>query len=108
MSLIELISYFRRGGTYEEFCNLQSLDVASEAIEVYMEQPFDIGKNVVFFEFEKTGGRTEYSYNGIIYYNLFDLYYCMDFIEESNNTKYKNLADYLIAEKLFGYAVNDA
>lgn len=55
MKLAELIQFFRNGGSYEEFCQTQSLDTESEVVEIYMEQPVKIDNNLAFFEIEKTG-----------------------------------------------------
>lgn len=44
-------------------------------IEIFMEIPLYIDKELRFFEIEKTGGSIEYAYDGIDFYNLFDFYY---------------------------------
>lgn len=108
MTIIELVKYFRQGGSYEEFCQNQLLDTESEVIEVYMSKPFDIKKPLQFFEIEKTGGTVEFIQDGISYFNLFDLYYFMDTIEESNTGTNKDLTDGKLSEIVFNYAINDA
>lgn len=108
MKLLELVNYFRSGGSYEDFCELQSLDQESEVVEIYMKQPLQIDNNLAFFEIEKTEGNLEFSYNGIEYLNLFDFYYFLDAIEESNNTDNKSLTNDEIAKRLYSYAINDA
>jgi len=72
MKLLNLIKYFREGGSFEEFCKINSLNVNSEVIEIYMEQPLEIDNNLAFFEIEKTAGRIEYEEENVKYYNLFD------------------------------------
>ncbi|SFN92434.1 hypothetical protein SAMN05421594_4735 [Chryseobacterium oleae] len=108
MKLAELIQFFRNGGSYEEFCQTQSLDTKSEVVEIYMEQPLKIDNNLAFFEIEKTEGNIEYSYNGIKYSNLFDFYYFLDAIEESNNDDNQALSNEELTKLLYNYAINDA
>jgi hypothetical protein len=108
MKLIELVNYFRKEGIYEEFCQSQSLSLESEVVEIYMEKPFSIDNNLVFFEIENTEGKIEYTFNGVKYFNLFDFYYFLDAIEESNNKEYMSLKDDEIANRLYDYAMNDA
>lgn len=60
MKLLELVKYFRSGGSYENFCNEQLLDPDSEIVEIYMEEPLDINGNLGFFEIEKTEGAYEF------------------------------------------------
>lgn len=108
MKLLELVNYFRNGGSYEKFCMAESLDQESEVVEIYMKQPLEINSDLVFFEIEKTEGNYEFSENGILYSNLFDFYYFQDAIEESNNSDNKHLTDDQLAKILFDYAINDA
>jgi hypothetical protein len=108
MKLLELVNHFRKGGSYEEFCQSQSLSVESEVVEIYMEKPFTIDNDLKFFEIEKTEGKTEYVFNEMKYFNLFDFYYFLDAIEESNSDENESLADNVIAKLLFEYAINDA
>ena len=54
MKFVELISYFKKGGSFEEFCQSKSLDFESEVVEVYMEKPFNLANDLAFFEIEKT------------------------------------------------------
>lgn len=107
MKLLNLIKYFRDGGSFEEFCQKQSLDLESEAIEIYMEQPLKIENDLAFFEIEKTEGSIEYDYNNIRYSNLFDFYYFLDAIEESNNDQNQLLSNEELTKLLFNYAIND-
>ncbi len=60
MKLVELVNYFRTGGSYEKFCQDKLLDVESEIVEIYMEKPFDLGNDLGCFEIEKTKGKIEY------------------------------------------------
>ena len=107
MKLIELVSFFKNEGSFEKFCQNKSLNIDSEVIGIYMEKPFDIDNNLVFFEIEKTEGKMEYFSNGINYFNLFDFYYFLDVIEESNNEN-KSLTNAEIARVLLSYAINNA
>lgn len=108
MQLTELVNYFRNGGSYEEFCQSQSLDTESEVVEIYMEKPFDLGNNLAFFEIEKTEGNVEYVFEGVQYFNLLDFYYFLDAIQESKSVTSQSFTDAEIAEKLFSYAIHDA
>lgn len=58
MKLLELVKYFKEGGSYEEFCQSQSLNIEAEVVEIYMEKPFSIDNDLAFFEIEKTEGKT--------------------------------------------------
>ena len=105
MNLIELISYFRSEGDQDEFFKGKSLDPESEVIEVYMEKPFDISKEIKFFEIETTEGNIEFEYNNAKYFNLFDFYFFADFIEESKSRL--DVSDKEFAEILLNYSIND-
>lgn len=108
MKLLELIDFFRDGGSYEEFCHLQSLHEESEVIEIFMEIPLCIHNKLRYFEIEKTGGSVAYTDNGVNYYNLFDFYYFLDAIEAANNSQNRSLSNEELAELLYNYAINDA
>ena len=108
MKLEDLVSYFREGNSYEDFCKQYSIDSQTEVIEVYMKKPFKLDSEIFFFEAEKTGDLIEYKFNDTLYYNLFDFYYFMDVIEESNESSNKNLKDLEIARVLLSYAIHDA
>ena len=72
-----------------------------------MEKPFDLSNRLAFFEIEKTEGIVEYISNKVKYYNLFDFYYFLDVIEESNVGQNKLLTDIDVANRLLLYAIND-
>jgi len=108
MNLLELVNYFRNGGTYEEFCQERSLNPESEVIEIYMKKPFSIDNDLAFFEIENTEGNTEYTFHGETYFYLFDFYYFQDAIEETNSPEKLHLSDEAIAKLLYHYAIYDA
>lgn len=108
MKLLELIDFFMFGSSFKEFCLLQSLNEGSEVIEIFMEIPLNIDNELRYFEIEKTGGSTEYTDNGINYYNLFDFYYFLDAIEEAHNNQNRFLSNEELAKLLYNYAINDA
>jgi hypothetical protein len=108
MNFIGLVNYFRNGGSFDEFCLSNSLNIKSEVIEIYIEKPFTLDSNIAFFEIEKTEGKLEYVLNGITYFNLFDFFYFIDAVKESNNDTNKLLKDNEIAYKLLSYALYDA
>lgn len=108
MKLLELIIYFRNGGSYEEFCKSHSIDIGSEVVEIYMKKPLKIDGELGFFEIEKTEGKYEYSSDGVAYSNLFDFYYFLDAIEESNNEDNVSVSNEDLTKLLYNYAINDA
>lgn len=108
MKLLELVKYFRHGGSYESFCDTEFLNQESEVIEIYMKKPLELNNDLGFFEIEKTEGAYEFVNKNINYNNLFDFYYFLDAIEDSNNETNKNLTDENIAKVLYEYAINDA
>ncbi len=108
MTLRELVKYFRSGGSYEEFCQSKSLSLESEVIEIYMQKPFHLNNDLAFFELENTEGKLEYIFNSTKYFNLFDFFYFLDAIAESNNSENTTFNDEEILNKLFLYAINDA
>lgn len=108
MKLVDLVKYFRKGGTYQDFCKQYSLNVDSEVIEIYMETPFQIDNELSFFEIEQTEGVLEFEVNNIVLSSLFDFYVFLDMIEESNQETYKNVSDLDIAKRLISYGLNNA
>lgn len=107
-NLVDLVRFFRNGGSLENFCLEQGLNSESEVIEIYMQKPFSLNSELACFEIEDTEGAVEYSFNSTIYYNLFDFYYFLDAIEESNDSPNSKRTDREIAEALLSYAINDA
>lgn len=108
MKLCNLVEYFRCGGDFEEFCAIQGLDSKSEVIEIYGTKPFHLDMDLAFFPIEETEGALQYTHDGRDYHNVFDFYYFMDAVKESNNEKNRYLSNEQIAEKLLAYAENDA
>lgn len=108
MNLVQLVNYFRKGGVFNEFCHLQNLDLESEVIEIFMLAPLGLDNELAFFEMEKISEDIELVYESNVYVNLFNFYYFLDAIEESNSPQYLNLSDEEIARRLFDYAINDA
>lgn len=106
MKLVQLVSYFKNGGSFDEFCHSQSLDQESEVIEIYMKKPLKLEGDLAFFEIENTEGRVEYTHENVEYSNLFDFYYFLDVIEDSSSNK--SLTNEEIAKILYDYAINDA
>ena len=106
MKLIDLIVFFRHGGTFKDFCRDQSLDIESEAIEIYAQKPVCLESQLGFFPLEGTKGRIEFQYKGVPYYNFFDFFYFLEVMEDVRNDE--ELTDSKLAQKLFSYAMNDA
>lgn len=108
MTLVELVSYFRAGGSFDVFCQSQRLSVDTEVVEIFMTKPFSIDNHLAFFEIEKTEGKSEYTCDGRKYANMFDFYYFLDAIEESNSANNSHITDDTIAKLLYNYAMKDA
>ncbi|WP_316635770.1 hypothetical protein [uncultured Flavobacterium sp.] len=108
MKLVELISYFRNSGSYENFCCSESLDLKSEVVEIYMEAPLSLNNELMFFEIEKTDGKFKYVFGNTEYFNFVDFFFFLDFIKESNNDNNKLFSDAEIADRLLSYVINDA
>ncbi|WP_121966604.1 hypothetical protein [Myroides sp. N17-2] len=109
MKLIELMHYFREADSnYKDFCKIQSLNVESEVIEIYMRSPLRLENDLGFFDIEETGGTIDFEFEGIKFSNLFDFYFFLDAISELNNHKSEQLSDQEVAERLFRYVINNA
>ncbi len=106
MKLIDLIAFFRRGGTFEGFCKAQALNVESEVIEIYAQEPVGLEAELGFFPIEETEGRIEFQSEGVQYHNLFDFFYFMECIDDLKGSEEPTNAE--LAQKLFSYAINDA
>jgi hypothetical protein len=106
MKLINLVSYFRIGGTYKEFCKTQEINSESEVVEIYAQMPVKLDSQLGFFPIEETEGRIEYLAEGLQYQNLFDFFYFLDVMKDVNGNNL--LSDCDIAQTLFSFALNDA
>jgi hypothetical protein len=105
MTLPELINYFKvEDGTYEDFCRMQRLDGDAESIEIYMPKPFGLNSKLEFFKTEETGGKMQYSYNGSVFYNLFNFYYFLSAIKESERDENKAVSEIDLTLRLLDYA----
>jgi len=106
MKLIELIAFFRRGGTFEDFCKAHALNAESEVIEIYAQEPVCLEADLGFFPIEETEGRVEFQSGGVQYQNLFDFFYFLEVIEDIKGSE--ELTDSELARKLYSYAMKDA
>jgi hypothetical protein len=106
MKLIDLVAYFRQGGTFEGFCRTQGLNVESEVIEIYAQEPVRFESQLGFFPIEETGGQAAFSSNGIRYKTLFDFFYFLEVIEDLKGAQLPD--DRELAQKLLSYALKDA
>lgn len=64
MTLSELVAYFRKGGSLEDFCKTQALDIGAEVIEIYARVPVTLESQLRFFSLSEAGGRTTVLSNG--------------------------------------------
>jgi len=106
MKLIDLIAFFRQGGTFEDFCKAQKLEQEVEVIEIYAQEPVWLEADLGFFPIEKTEGKIEFESEGVYYHNLFDFFYFLDVIEGVKGSEEPTNSE--LAQKLFAYAMNDA
>jgi hypothetical protein len=106
MKLIDLIAFFRQGRTFEDFCKAQALNIESEVIEIYAQEPVCLEADLGFFPIEETKGKVEFQSEGVLYQNLFDFFYFLDAIEEIKDSG--EPTDLELAHKLFSYAMKDA
>ena len=107
MKLLELVKYFRDGGSFESFCDEHNLNSEAEVVEVYAEQPITLESSLSFFEIEETEGLSIYESKGATYHNLFDFYYFQDVIEEVSTSDAPPSNEQL-AKSLLSYALHDA
>ncbi len=106
MKLIDLVAYFRHGGTFEGFCREQELDAESEVIEIYAQVPVGLESQLRFFPIEETGGQVEVNFGGIKYENLFDFFF---FLQTVGGFKDEgSVGDAALSETLLSYAMKDA
>lgn len=106
VKLIDLISAFRRGLEFDDFCSRHGLNAGAEVIEIYVRQPVSLESDLGFFEIDVTKGRFEYEEGGVKYQSLFDFFFFLDFMEEARSNC--EFTDVQLAEKLFSYAIKDA
>lgn len=106
MKLIDLIGFFRRGGSYDAFCLANSLDANSEAIEIYGQMPLSMESALGFLPIEESKGKIQMEIDGAHYVNLFDFFYFQDVITDAKNTP--EMDDRSLAAKLMNYAIKDA
>ena len=106
MRLIDLITYFRHGESFEDFCREQSLNTEAEVIEIYAQKPVSLESQLGFFPIEETEGQAEFLSDDIEYQTLFDFFYFLDFIRELKENETTEDAE--LAQILLSYALNDA
>jgi hypothetical protein len=106
MKLIDLVTYFRHGGTFEDFCKKHSLNAKSEVIEIYAQAPASLESQLGFFPIEETEGQAEFLSDGVKYQTLFDFFYFLDVIEDLKDNDTPGDAE--LAQKLLSYALKDA
>lgn len=106
MKLVDLVAYFRNGGTFEDFCKTQALDAGAEVIEIYAQSPVGLESKLRFFPLEETGGQTEVVSDGAKYQSLFDFFYFLEAIGEPKSLE--SPEDAALAQMLLSYALKDA
>lgn len=106
MKLIDLISYFRSGGTFQDFCKTHGLNAESEVIDIYAVKPANLDSQLGFFPIEETEGHVEFLAQGLAYQNLFDFFYFLDVIKDVRDSSQPEDAE--LARVLLTYALKDA
>ena len=106
MKLVGIIEFLRKGGTYSEFCHTHGINEGSEVVEMYMEKPFKIENDIVFFEHEVTNGAMKYFHKGRELYNLVDVYLFLEFVDASRHEGHKSDSEigYIFWSYLMNYA----
>jgi len=108
MTLPELITYFKSDdNTYEDFCKMQRLDSDAEAVEIYMPKPFGLNSKLEFFTADETAGKQQHSYNGSEFYSLFNFYYFLNAVKDSERPENKSLTEIDLALRLLDNAGKD-
>jgi hypothetical protein len=106
MKLIDLVAYFRHGGTFEDFCRTQGLNAESEVIEIYAQEPVGLESQLGFFPIEETEGKAEFLSDGVKYKSVFNFFYFLEVIEDLKGVQLPEDAE--LAQKLLSYALRDA
>jgi hypothetical protein len=106
MKLVDLVAYFRLGGTFEGFCKAQALNAEAEVIEIYAQRPVNLDSPLGFFPIEETEGKIEFQSEGLQYQNLFDFFYFLNVIEDIKGNELPGDAE--LAQSLLSYALKDA
>jgi hypothetical protein len=106
MKLIELITFFREGGTFEDFCKKHALNAESEVIEIYAQEPVSLEAQLGFFPIEETEGQIGFQSQGVKYHSLFDFFYFLDVMKDVKGRS--EPSDEELAQKIFTFAIKDA
>ena len=108
MNIIQLIEIYKSGDGLDKLIQIEGLKKDSEVIEVFSTKPFSIDTELSFVEIEESEGKIKFEINGLLKYNLFDLFFFEDFIEDSEGPEHNNKTNEQLAKVLLDYAVNDA
>jgi hypothetical protein len=107
MKLIELIDYLIEPNRLRELYVEEQLNVASEALLIYMINRLDLDSEIIFFEIEETEDNLLFLKNGIQYVQLFPIEYAIELIESDLNLKDKGYSNSEIANRLLAYRLKD-
>jgi hypothetical protein len=107
MKLIELIDYLIEPNKLGELYVEEQLNVASEALLIYMINRLDLDSEIIFFEIEETEDNLLFLKNGIQYVQLFPIEYAIELIESDLNLKDKGYSNSEIANRLLAYRLKD-
>jgi hypothetical protein len=105
MQLIDLVTYFRHEGNFEDFCKQHALNAESEVIEIYAQVPAGLESRLGFFPIEETEGQAEFLSDGVRYQTLFDFFYFLEVIKDANTQE--SLKDAELAQILMSCALKD-
>ncbi len=106
MKLVDLVGFFRQGGTFEDFCSANRLSTESEVIEIYAQEPVSLQAQLGFFPIEETEGRVKFQSGTSNYQSLFDFFYFLEVIEDMKGNMVVD--NEKLAQTLFSYATKDA
>ena len=105
MRLIDLVTFFRQGGTLCDLCLSKGLRADSEVIEIYSQGLMCMEAELGFFPIEESKGRIEFEFQRLNYHYLFDVFYFLQVIDDEKGLEGRT--DDELAKQLYSYAIND-
>jgi hypothetical protein len=108
MKIVELISFLKSKEKLEELYKVFNLSLNSECVLIYMKEKIDIDSDIFFFEIEDTEDNIEFIKEGLVYIQLFPLFYASELITLDLDLLNKGFDNLQIAQRLIEYRINDS